>query len=445
MAERESLGQSSPLTTSIRRELSHPNVVARIDANWLASQIQSSVDEKYEVDGVYGGTRSRGKGRIKGNLAMALVPSQSSGKWRLAFQATARSDTVGSDQGVSVESRGTTRIRGEKLFSLSARGLTADRAAASAKTTVEIQDISAGGRIRNNRAPAEVRARIPAVQADVSADAERTTISRLDSEGSKLVERFNNNYHENFRNPWITSGRLLPRIRAASTEQALHWECFLAPAYGLAADAPPPAFDGDGGVMVCVAESALEQQAVAAWAGRKVSGDEMLRAVGQLLGEAPATDSNEEAAPAEPTEQTWNVSFADTPCRVSMADGIVTASLYFTSFEDRGSSFPALTVEVNYAVEARDGDLVLVRQGKPSVTPTASPDGERKPLTGRQRTLRTIAQRQFEQVLSEEIVWSGMAMPVSSKSSAPKLRVYKAQASGGWLQVALSSEAAQSP
>jgi hypothetical protein len=356
---------------------------------------------------------------------------------------------------VSVDSRGRTRIRGQKLFTLSARGLTAEGATADADTNVEIININAGGGARGRRAPGEVRARIPAVEADVSADAERTTIARLDAEGGKLVERFNNNYHENFRNPWITSGRLLPRIRAASTEQALHWECFLAPAYGMAADAPPPAFDGGGGVVVCLAESAMEQQAVSAWGGKRMTGRELLESLKEVLGESAsdpsASDESDEAAesgaPAEPVEPDWVVTFADVPCRVRIADGIVTASYFFTSYEQGDSSFPAMTMQVAYAVEERDGNLALVRQGTPSVMPTAHADGTTQRLTGRQRTLRIMAQRQFDQMLSQEVVWSGMELPVASAQSAsaqsaspPVMRVNKAQATDGWLQVGLRSE-----
>jgi hypothetical protein len=79
--------------------------------------------------------------------------------------------------------------------------------------------------------------------------------------------------------------------------------------------------------------------------------------------------------------------------------------------------------------------------------PTPHADGTTQRLIGRQRTLRIMAQRQFDQMLSQEVVWSGMELPVASAQSAsaqsaspPVMRVNKAQATDGWLQVGLRSE-----
>ena len=57
---RERLGQGSRLTMSIRRELSRPNMVVTVQKKWLESQFAQRIDEPYQVDGVFGGSRSSG-------------------------------------------------------------------------------------------------------------------------------------------------------------------------------------------------------------------------------------------------------------------------------------------------------------------------------------------------------------------------------------------------
>src|SRR5262249_24378174 len=72
---RERLGQSSPLTASIRRELSQPNLVLRVSPKWLQSQFAQKINEPYQVDGVFGGSYSSGNGRMVGNMRAEILPS----------------------------------------------------------------------------------------------------------------------------------------------------------------------------------------------------------------------------------------------------------------------------------------------------------------------------------------------------------------------------------
>ncbi len=56
---RERLGQSSPLTASIRRELSRPNIVLRARTGWLEARFAQSVNETFDVNDVFAGAQHR--------------------------------------------------------------------------------------------------------------------------------------------------------------------------------------------------------------------------------------------------------------------------------------------------------------------------------------------------------------------------------------------------
>src|SRR5580700_5407439 len=155
------LGQSSPLTTSIRREFSRPNLIVEARRDWLQSALARRINEPYEVDDVIAGTRSIGRGTLAASLGCRFLPSSAAGQAVFYLQGTSIAQTRGSQRRVEVGSVATTKINGEKLFTLDALGLRAEPAVGTATTSIKYDNISARGRWRRAMAIERIEALRP--------------------------------------------------------------------------------------------------------------------------------------------------------------------------------------------------------------------------------------------------------------------------------------------
>ena len=385
-------------------------------------------NEPYQINDVFAGARTTGNGRLVGRVHCDVLPSDSAGQWVLRLDATSTARTTGYEDRVRVGSRATTQIHGDELFVLGATGLAARPATATARTNITYTSIDAEGLPRRrNEATRQTHARRPCAEADSSALAERSTVARLDAEGRKIAAAFNKSYHQSLRDPAILAHRSVPLVRVPATSAALRWECYAARSANFAATPTPPDFNGDSDFALGVAGSALEDQALEALGDRDLSGEELINAIGGLLGGSTKADK---------TGQDYRVAFAAWPCDVQVVDGQVRARLHITSFAAADVHYPAMVVDVSYNVAERDGNLALVRQGNLRVKPLPQGDDGAKTMSGRQQTLRLAVQRRLGKVFAEELLWPRFALP-GATTERSKLRVERVTADGGWLQLVL--------
>ncbi len=360
--EREGLGQASALTASIRREFSRPNVILRARTAWVRQQLSENIDERYTVNDVYAGVRQYGQGTLTGTMKCRILPSQSVGHAEFVFDGTARARTRGSSEGVNVVSTATTRIRGRKPFVLGAQGLTTSPATVSANASVGFNSIDSPGlRRRQEEARRRTYARRPQAEAGAAADARRDTEAEMNAQGAKLVEEFNKSYTA-LRDRQFDMHRRPPEIRVRTDANTLRWECRLESPKLFAAPGPPP-FDATADVTLCLASSALEEQAFASLAGKQMTGAELAQAMAEMLG----GDTDE-----DDRKQDFTATFAQHPCKVELADGRIRTRFYITAFDSDDVKYPAMAVDAEYHVEQCAGDLALVRQGSLRVRPGTS-------------------------------------------------------------------------
>ena len=285
-------------------------------------------------------------------------------------------------------------------------------------------------RRRRSEAVRQTYARRPQAEAEAAAAARRSIVARLDADGNDLIAKFNKSY-AGLRNHQLETHRVTPDIRVRSSGDSVRWECRLASPAMFAATTPPPRFEPTADLVVSIAASALEEQCLASLAGRQLTGEQMSKVIGELLGDSTGGD---------PNGQDFRATFAAHPCDIQFAAGKLEAKFYINSFDSEDVQYPAMTVDALYNVEERAGDLALVRQGSLQVRPRAQADGEQASLSGRQQTLRLAVQRKLNKALADTFIWSSPAPPVGSKDQS-KLRIGRAQVDGGWLQIALTREA----
>jgi hypothetical protein len=425
---RERLGQGTSLTASIRRELSRPNILLRVRTPWLESQLAEKINEPFNVNDVYAGARTIGAGTLSADARCAVLSSNAVGQWQFQFDGTTQARATGSSEGVTVASHSTTQIHGVKPFTLDARGLTPKPATATASTAIVYDNINAGGRSRRrSEAVSQTHGRRPQAEAEAAASARRFVTEKMDAEGKDLAEKFNKSYRSQLHDRPFDTHRTPPDVRVRASNALLTWECRLEGPDSFAASGPPPAFEPDANVVLSIAASALEDQGLALLGDRELTAEQLSKVVGDLLGEPSKT---------EKSPQDFTAVFAKHPCDIQLADGKIRVRLHITSFESADVQYPAMTVDTEYSVEQRAGDLALVRQGSVRVKPIVQGEGGQQTLSGRQQTLRLAVQRKMNKALAEEFLWAAPALP-SSEKEPRRLRVGRAMVDGGWLQIAL--------
>ncbi len=399
---------------------------------WLNSQLAQEIDEPYQVNDVFAGTRSYGNGRLVGTVRGEILPSNAVGRWILKFRGTSTARTSGSQDGVRVVSRATTQVAGTKPFELDTVGLSAKCAKAGATTSVVYESIDAPGLPRRReRAISETYARRPRAEAEGADYARRSLLEQMNEQAAEMTDQFNRSYHSQFRDPRLNALRPAPAVRVRAADGLLRWECRLESPSGFAAPVPPPQYEPGTDVVMSMASSALEEQAAVTLGGRQLTGAELLEALGRPAGEAGDQGGDD-----------FSVSFDADPCDVRFVDGVVQARLFITNFDSADVKYPAMTVDAAYAPQERDGQVVFVRQGRLRVAPLASRDGSAPKISGRQQTLRLAVQRKLEKVLTEELSLGDVELPVADQTP---LRAERVQLSGPWLQIGLSLSEADPP
>ena len=367
VTRRESLGQASRLTASIRKLLSRPNMVVEIDQDWLQSQFEQPVQEPYDVNGVFAGTRSVGRGELVGTMRAQILPSQAVGRWLLLFNGVSTARASGTQDRVRVVSRATTRVAATKPFRLDARGLTPERASAGAVTNIVYESIDSPGLPRRrSQAVSETHARRPQAERESAAYARESILEQVNEEAAKVASEFNTSYHAELRDPRINELRPSPHVRVRADDQHMRWECLLEGPASFGALEEPPPMATPAAVVMNLAASAIEEQTLVGIAGRELSGEQLSERMGRASGET-ATATGDDS---------FHVAFAADPCDVRFEEGAVRLRLYITKFDSADVKYPAMTVDVAYEPQPREGKLVLVRQGRVRVTPLATGDGE---------------------------------------------------------------------
>ena len=321
VTERERLGQASPLTASIRRDLSRPNIVVQARTQWLQAQLSDKVEDRYAVNDVFGGARSVGSGTITCRMTCQILPSTAVGQAIFKLDGTANARTTGSSDRVTVSSRATTELHGQKRFMLDGRGLSASPATATARTNIVYDSIDSPGlRRRQSEATRQTHARRPQAEADAAAATRRSIVEQMNTSGAELTSSFNRGYREGLRDRMIDRDRNAPEIRIRAADGMLRWECLLESPGLFAATSPPPEFAPGADLTVSLAASALEEECLAGLAGKELTGEKLAEVMAELLGNAPASDCERRTSrPPLPTVLATSSSRPDSFARSSIS------------------------------------------------------------------------------------------------------------------------------
>ena len=285
----EDFQQADALVAAVRKRFCRPNLFLQVSRDLIAAGLAEPVEETGPVRDVILGTRIYGTGHTTGHLDIQFSPNQEDAAIDTVLTTETHSDNIGYNGPVRVYSRGVTNIDARKRFLINDQGITAMPAASLATTSSTIDQICAvrGGQLVEGFAWKRACRDKQRAEAIGSCHAEDRVNRRIDQQADEMLVRANDKFQEKFRQP-LFERKLLPRpLRFSTTTDALRIMGLEAGPAQLASSTAPPKLSEASDVAVRVHESMINNAAATMLAGRTVSEEEFLQAIGDILGKVP--------------------------------------------------------------------------------------------------------------------------------------------------------------
>ncbi len=424
--------QAPRLVEAIQQHFVQRNVQVEIAAEIVGAGIAEPVDDVTDVRDCILGTSVFGTARTRGQTKVELAPSSDFGVIDTLFFGTAISDNVGYNGPVTIFSESESRLAAVKRLWMTEAGLASHPAAARAETSIDIRDIRSrkGRRFIERMAWRRAGKQQALAECIASGRAEERLAARVDARAAEALEKANQQYIEKFRRPFLER-KLFPQLLAFSTtRQALTLVGLQAGGGKLAAPTPPPPVVAGADISLRLHESAINNLAFDALAGRTVYEEKVQATATDLLGRLPdKMKGDEDGVP-------WAITFAPRqPISVSFADGGFKITLRGVNFY-KGKEYPdPMNITAAYKIEKTERGIRAVRQGEIEAFPPDFVPGSGQQLGGRQHVIRKLLERRFAKVFEPEFLGEGLELPGRWKA-AGKLLPIQVECRDGWLVVA---------
>jgi len=424
----EEAGQAPELIEVIRRYFARPNLFVQVSADFVAAGIARPVDRDGSVSEVIRGTRITGTEHTTGEVTVELIPRAEFAEIDVIFRGRIESDTVGRNGPAVVYSESTTGAATRKPIKIDAERVWTEKAQTNAVTKTRIKNVQTtrGGGLVAQQARQQVNAQKRQSEIDAARRAETRVSGRLDGEIDQQIEQLAQNYQEKFRKP-LLSRDLFPQVlRFHTSEYALHATGLHGGLSGLGAAGSPPEAEGEHAVVARLHESVFNNFASGALGGMIVEEDTLRAQLTDLLGETPTWfEPDEEAQP-------WTIVFAERqPVSIAFADGGFVVTLRGSKYIRGDSSYPGMDVTAEYKIDRTGEGIKAVRQGELRIFPPGFTPGGGKRLSSRQQVLRTLLEKRFGTMFTEEIVPEPIGLG-GNWENAGELTLSRWEASEGW-------------
>jgi hypothetical protein len=424
--------QAPQLVEAIQQHFSSPNVIGEISAELVAVGIVEPVDDVTQVSDCILGTSICGAAHTVGKTSISLPPDANMGVIDTLFFGTATSDSVGCHGPVTIFSNSTTSLAACKRLWVSEEGFFSHPSNANAETSISINDIQSNkGRGLIERF-AWRRAGKQQSQAEsiASRHAEQRLNERIDNQVAESLEKANKQYIEKYKQPF-SERKLFPQLlRFSTTARAISLIALQAGCGELAAPGlPPPVVDG-ADMTLRLHESAVNNLAFDALAGRTIHEEKMQKTVTDALGHLPEKMKGDEDG--EP----WAITFApDKPISVSFADDGFKITLRGARYHKGNRTSKDMNISVVYKIEKSSTGFKAVRQGPIVVLPPGFVPGSGEKIDAQRTVIRKLLEKRFAKVFEPEILGAGLELSGRWKA-AGKLLPIQVTSRDGWLVIA---------
>ncbi len=453
--------RAAKLAVLARIAFSGVNVRVQVGADLIAAGFQTEIaEEKMEISENILGTRVTGSGTMSAKSTGSPVDAKDHAEILVEVDAKMNSDTTGRQSPVTVKTRTSGTLHGEKRIIIAEDRITTSPARTKADLQSNLYSVRVnGGPLVQSIARSEVQDRQGASKAESRRRAEARMNGRIDEMIDARIADLNAKYREKLREPLMQAG-LFPRIwELSSTRQAMNWNALVASASQPSAMNPAPEADKDHSILVRIHQSALNNAAAIALAGKYFDEDEVVKQLQEQFGPLPE-DQKPAALDRPDGEDPLRVTFAtESPIRVSFNDNKITVLVQVHEFflprrgddaigEDGKPLLQArrgLNIELTYdvkieKVEGKDGVMrevvVLEQTEEPQLSPR---DGGR--FSALSNPTQTVVKRRLK-AMQTRIVGQPRELEGEWKGKGTLIPTF-ASAKDGWLTVAWDWVAAE--
>jgi len=431
--------QAPRLVEAIQQQLVRPNVIGEVSAEIVAAGIAEPVDDVTQISDCILGTSVSSTAHTVGKTSVSLSPDPNMGVIDTLFFGTTASDSVGYHGPVTIFSSATTNLAACKRIWIHDGGLSSYAAVSNAETSICIHDIQSnkGRRLVERMAWRRAGKQQGRAECIASRHAEQRLNERVDQQAAEPLDRANKQYVEKYQRPF-TERKLFPELlRFSTTERAL---CVLGLQAGgskLAAPGlPPPVVDG-ADMTLRLHESAINNLAFDALAGRTVYEEKVQAAVTDALGHLPEKLKGDEDG------KPWAITFAAMqPISVTFADDGFKVAIHGVKYYKGHEAHPAMNVSAVYKIEKSPNGFKAVRQGEIEVIPPDFVPGSGQHVDTQRQIIRTLLKKRFAKVFEPEFLGEGLELSGKWKA-AGKLLPIQVVCRDGWLVIAWKRAAAE--
>jgi hypothetical protein len=426
----ESAGQTPELVRAIGERYIRPNLIGSISPAILGAGIAESVDESMPVRDCILGTDIYGTAHTVGRSNIALAPSDRFGMFDVLFLGNTTSDNVGYHGPVTIISQSTTSLSGRKRVWIHPGGISSESSVSTAETNVRLCDIQAKRSFIERMAWKRAGKQQGQAETIASSHAVERLNERIDQQADNALQRANQAYSEKFVRPF-TERKLFPQqLQFSTTEQAIKLVALQAGGGKLGAPTDPPPVSEKAEMSLRLHESAINNLAFDAMAGRTIYEEKVQAAVVQTLGKLPDKMKSPE------DDQPWAITFdARQPISVTFADdgfSITLRGLRFCHGEKVYNE--PMNITAVYKIETTPRGFKAVLQGDIAVFPPDFKPGQGQQVGGKQQMFRTLLQNRFKKVFVAEILGEGFELAGRWKA-AGTLKPIELVCRDGWLVI----------
>ncbi len=422
-------GQAPELVEALRDHFSQPNLSLEVSDDLLSAGLAITVDETEPIRDVILGTDIFGTGHTTGRVEIELVPAADHAEIHTVLRGTVASKTTGYKGPVRIYSDGLTQITSRKPLLIDAEHVWSRPAGTEAETRTTIAGIRSrfGGRCIERFAWRRACAQKSQADWIAARHAEQRVSRRVDKRAGDLVARANRVFRHKFRQP-LGERKLLPDLlRFSTTESALRLTAAHRGPFGLAATSSAPDLDSQPDLAVRLHESMVNNFMAAALSGVIVEEEDLQARVTDLLGSLPE--------PLQPDEdaEPWGITFARRqPISVVFADGRLSLTIRGLRYTEGDNRYPGMNVTAAYQVRNTDRGPKAIRQGELEILPPGFDPSKGGRLSARQQVLRTLLEKRFGKIFTEELVPEELVLP-GRWENAGKLALTRWEISNGWM------------
>jgi hypothetical protein len=426
-----SMGQVPQLVQVIRDRISKPNLFASVSSRVVVAGLEQPVDDTGPVRDVILGTDISGTARTVGNLKAKLIPSEDGATIETTLVGTAQSRTVGYNGPATIQSLGTTELKGTKQIVINEKGFFSYPAKATASTRTRIAGVSAGRgglvqRVATNRVY-ESKGEAEQIASRHAADRARR---RVDEQANEQLYKSHTDYKQKFRLPLERLREFPPLLKFSTTETNLLVKSLQANASQLAAPNDPPPITVENDLLVQAHESYVNQLANALLGGVTLEQEEVESRLIELRGEVPEQlKSDDQNAPP------WTIEMQGSkPIILKITDDGFRFTFRGRRYTAGDLTMRAMDVTAEYKAQIDGPGVKLVRQGELEIFPAGFVVGK-DTLRPREIGWREKLRKRFGKIFEPEIKSEGLILPGKWRNVG-RLDLKQLHLKGGWAALA---------